>query len=205
LTLMSGAPKDLVAIQRKKDIGWKLTTMFMGDATAIYGILGDVQHKIAKGQDVPKQAARLMFSVMLPAILAQLVKGRGPQDEEDKLWWATKLALLSAPSSIPVLRDVVQAISSGRDYQFSPVAGGLAKVGRAGMADWKLATGDENQTGEDAFMKSAEAASILFGLPLGQPLSTLKYVRKVQKGEEYPANDLEFAKNLVLGPPPKGK
>ena len=205
LTLMSGAPKDLVAIQRKKDVGWKLATMFLGDSTAIYGILGDMQHKVAKGQDVPKQAARLVFSIMLPAIAAQLIKGRGPQDDEDKLWWATKQALLVAPSSIPILRDVAQAVSTGRDYQFSPVAGGLAKAGKAAMADWKLATGDENQTGEDAFMKSMDAASILFGLPLGQPLSTLKYVRKVQKGEENPESNTELVKNLVLGAPPKGK
>lgn len=202
LTLMSGAPKDQTAIQRKKDIGWKFATMFMGDASAIYGILGDVQHKLAKGENVTRQAARLLFSVMLPAVLAEYIKARGPKDDEDELWWATKKGLLAFPGSIPVLRDVVQAMDSGRDYQFTPIAGAMTKIGKAGVADWYLLKGDDDQTFEDAFLHSADAAAVIFGLPLSQPLTTYKYIRKVESGQENPDSSLELIKNMALGAPP---
>lgn len=204
LALMTGAPKDQVAIQRRKDFGSRFVTMFMGDSTSVYGILGDVQHKLGKGQDIPRQAARLVFSVMLPAILAEMLKGRAPDDDDEKAWWAIKKGLMAFPSSIPVLRDVVQAIDTGRDASFSPVVQGLNKASKAVAADWDLITGDEDQTVEDAFLKSVDAAAILFGLPTSQITSSAKYLNKVATGEENPETTGELIKNTLLGPKPKG-
>jgi len=204
LALMTGAPKDQVAIQRRKDFGSRFVTMFMGDSTSVYGILGDVQHKLGKGQDIPRQAARLVFSVMLPAILAEMLKGKAPDDDDEKAWWAIKKGLMAFPSSIPVLRDVVQAIDTGRDASFSPVVQGLNKASKAVAADWDLITGDEDQTVEDAFLKSVDAAAILFGLPTSQITSSAKYLNKVATGEENPETTGELIKNTLLGPKPKG-
>ncbi len=207
MTMMSSAPKDQVAIQRAGDVGLKFVTMFMGDATSAWGLMNKSFNKVAEGDQVAKNLWTMALVGMIAPIAGDLIKMRGPQDDEDKAWWAAKKALLSLPSSIPIARDIAQAMDSGMDYKFTP----LSNVVNKGLIAYKSAGGAMDQskpaTWEDAFVHALDAAGTLAGVPgTSQVMTTVNYLRDIEKGKRpRPTSDLEFASNLVMGPPPKAK
>ena len=207
LTMMSSAPKDQVAWQRVGDTGAKLTTMYLGDATATWGLLNNAFKNTVAGKEVARSLWTMAMVGMIVPILGDLVKARGPQDDQDKLWWAGKKALLSLPSSIPILRDVVQAMDSGMDYKFTPVANALNKAVIATRAVTGSADDSSATTWEDAFVHTLDALGTLGGVPgTSQAMTSINYLQDIQKGKRSrPESNLEFYKNIVLGPPPKQK
>jgi len=200
--LMSAAPKDQAAIQRAGDIGTKFLTMYLGDAKATYGMMNEGIRDIFAGRNKASSAFMLMMVGMLIPILGQLIKNRGPKDDEDKYWWLAKNAALSLPNSIPILRDISQALESGRDYKFSPMATTIDKSVKAARVPGKLIEGEEEW--DDAFLTMFDATGTLLGLPgTSQAVTTTKYLKKVSTGEEQPDNAYEFFRDAILGPNPK--
>jgi hypothetical protein len=202
LVLQVGSPKDLTPIQRQNELA-KFVTMFMGDATATYGILRDAGHQVRGVKDVPKWAARVLFAVMIPAILGDLIKGQGPGDDEDKGAWAARKALLSAPNTIPVLRDMTKILDNGGSYRFSPAVSGLEKAGRLFLqTGTALDKGDWDRvafTGADMF-------GTLAGVPgTAQIITSGRYLYKVHSGDERPENSMDIAKGVALGAKQKGR
>ena len=207
LTMMSSAPKDLVAIQRTGDVGMKLMTMYMGDTTSTYGIMNKGVRDIAAGKNMGKSLFTMTLIGMMLPLLGDLIKNRGPKDDEDKVWWATKGALMNAPSSIPILRDISQALQSGQDYKFSPVAGAIDKAVKTARMGAKLADPDSSVEWDDFFVHGLDSVGTLAGIPgTSQAKTTLGYVHDVQTGKRpEPDSNWEYTRNLIFGPPPKGK
>lgn len=205
LTMMSSAPKDLVAVQRVGDVGMKFVTMFMGDATATYGTLNEGVRQIGLGKNVGTHLFKMaMVGAILP-LVGQLIKNRGPQDQEDKVWWAVKNGLLSMPSSLPIARDIAQSLDSGMDYKFSPIDSAINKGVKAVRTTGKVFQGKADW--EDAFTQGIDAAGTLLGVPgTSQAMTSLNYQNRVRKGKlPKPKTTVENIKNTILGPPPTAK
>lgn len=203
LVLQAGNPKDITAAQRGDNLAKFLTT-FMGDATPAYSILRDAMVQSKEAKNIPKQASRIFWGIMMPMVLGSLIKGRGPGDDEEPAAWAIKTALLSVPNTIPVLRDVAAAVDSGRDYRFTPAAAALEKGSRLLGKTADIATGEDvdwTNYSETAF----DSFGTFFGLPgTAQILTTSRYLRKVSSGEiSEPESEAQFAAEAVLGRNPK--
>lgn len=205
LTMMSSAPKDMVAVQRVGDVGMKFLTMFMGDASASYGIMNEGVRNISMGKDVGRQVFKMAMVGMILPVVGQLIKNRGPRKDEDKAWWSTKAMLLSLPSSIPIARDIAQALETGADYKFSPIAGAIDKAVKAVRTAGAWSQG--NKEWDDVFMQGFDAAGTLTGVPgTSQIMTSAKYMRDLKSGKQNtPDNSVDFWRNLVFGPPPKGR
>lgn len=201
LKMMSGAPKDLTALQRDPGWGSKMISTYMGDAVAAYGILSNAAFDGRRNWG-RNTFAVLVASMVLP-VLGELIKGKMPDDDEDKLLWAAKKAAFGLPSSVPVLRDVMSAVESGRDYSFTPLVNTLNKGVRALRGAANAAAGEAEWDGPAA--DAAEVLATLAGIPgTSQVATTLKYLKAVSEGEQTPETPLQFVRGAVFGPAPKG-
>lgn len=126
LTQGAGGPKDLAAIQRNNE-ATKLLTMFYSYFSAYYNRQRawgrDVKKKIASGEgDFATLLARQVFMTMGPAILANLLVGEGPEDDESWALWAAKKVAFYPLSALPVVRDAMNYFDKGYGYSFTPAA-----------------------------------------------------------------------------------
>ncbi|MEN6448619.1 MAG: hypothetical protein ABFD70_12925, partial [Syntrophaceae bacterium] len=186
LVLQAGSPKDLTPIQKGGALE-KLLTMYAGDSFATYGIMQDAAQQIKGAKDAPKWAARMLFAVLMPAIIADLIKGRVPDDDEDKAKWLAWKAATALPNTLPILRDISSSMESGYDYKFTPVAEAIAKAGRALQSAVKVAEGEKDPV--DVLFQGMDAIGTLWGVPgTSQLMQTSKYLYKVSQGEENPDN-----------------
>ncbi|MEN6448618.1 MAG: hypothetical protein ABFD70_12920, partial [Syntrophaceae bacterium] len=186
LVLQAGSPKDLTPIQKGGALE-KLLTMYAGDSFATYGIVQDLSQRVKGVKDVPKWAAGMFFAVLIPAIMADLIKGRVPDDDEDKAKWLAWKAATALPNTLPILRDVSSSLESGYDYKFTPVAEAIAKGGRALQSAGKMVQGEKDPV--DVAFQGMDAIGTLWGVPgTSQLMQTSKYLYKVSQGEENPDN-----------------
>jgi hypothetical protein len=197
LKLMGGAPKDLTSIQRAGGL-WPLATTYMGDAVATFGMLSRAAFEMGQERNVGRSAfAALMVGMIIP-ILGDLLKNRGPQDDESKAAWAAKQMAWNLPSSIPILRDVTGAMQGGRDYQFSPIVGA---INRTIVHPIQRVGSDRPMEWEDWFLTGMDSAGTITGMPgTSQGMTIGRYLRAVQQGKEQ-FNPID----AVLGPQPKKK
>jgi len=203
LVLQAGSPKDLTPIQKGGALE-KLLTMYAGDSFATYGIMQDAGRNYKKGgvKDTPKWAARMLFAVLMPAIIADIIKGRVPDDDEDKAKWLAWKAGLCFFNTLPIIRDVSSSLESGYDYKFTPVAEAIAKAGRAIHSTGKMIEGEKDPV--DVAFQGLDAVGTLWGVPgTSQLMQTSKYLYKVSQGEENPDNAAQLVKNAILGKPKK--
>lgn len=178
LTQGAGAAKDLSGILGNQS-ALSVFTLFYSYFNLFYNRLRtlgrDTGTMMRDGsyEDLPHLIARSFALVILPAILADLIVGKWPSEEEDETWpwWAMKKAALYPLASVPLGRDIGSALDSGFDYQLSPLArpGDLTVklIGDAG----KAIQGDPVE-GRLVAKRAAELSGYVLGLPLGQGVST---------------------------------
>lgn len=197
MTQGAGGAKDLAAIQRNNELA-KSLTMFYSYFNVLYNRMRDMGRDVQEIRDMPRFLSRVFFTVMVPAVVADLMLGRGPDDDEDPAAWTIRKVLLYPMMSIPVLRDVVSAMDSGFDYRFSPMATVFEKIGKAATATGKLVQGDI-EWGEYS-AKVAETMGYVFGVAgTAQMAATGKYLWRVSEGEENPENIAELLAYALLG------
>jgi len=207
----AGGAKDLAAVQRNSEL-MKLLTMYYTPFSVLYARLRDMGHTTHSPKDLPRLVARSLVLVILPAVLGELLAGRGPDDEEDKIMWAARKALLYPTTSMPVIRDLVNwqiepalANASGGSlhfqpgYKLSPVVQAIEKVGSLPS---KLIDG---WTGErpwdDVAWDSLEASGYVFGLPTAQTRITGEYLSDLWTGKATPANAAEAMHDVLFRRP----
>ena len=192
----AGGAKDLAAVQRQTEL-MKLLTMYYTPFSVLYARLRDVGHTTRSPRDLPRLVARSIALVILPAVLGELLVGRGPDDDEDETWWAARKSLLYPFASVPLLRDLVQwklepalvEASGGQmhhapRYQFTPIISAIQKIGAMPDTMLDALTGDRewDEVAWDAF----EASGYVFGMPTAQPRITGEYLADLLGGEENP-------------------
>lgn len=184
LGLGSGAPKDLPPIMRNGDLS-KFMTMFYSFHNGIYNQVRDIGHTYAMSNkgigDVGKLTYGMALSVLVPAMLSQMVTGKGPQDGENDGLWAAKRSLLFAMDTMPILRDVSSALDSDGEVKFNPLMNVLSKgtkatqeaMGDSPHKDWK---------GID--LNALESGMDLAGIPgTTQIMKPMHYMNQVSKGK----------------------
>lgn len=210
LAFGSGEMKDLAAVQRGGEL-MKLLTMFYTYMSSIYNRMSAVNYdtRIAArngtlGEDWPRLLARTFFIWIIPALMTEILSGRGP-DREGKGWisWAMTKVLLWPALTVPFIRDVASALEGGRDYKYSPAASVGQEITRLVKAGKHYAAGD----GElfPLVKESALMTGYAFGLPTGQPSTTVDYLYDLWTGEEQYENPYRTARNLAFSRKPRGR
>ena len=205
----SGA-KDMAAVQRNNELT-RLLTMYYTPFSALYARLRDVGESTKEMKDLPRAAARLMALVMLPAILGELLAGRGPDDDEDEVWWAARKVMLYPMATIPVVRDfsgltekwMINVIGDGEmefapSYRLSPVVGAIEKVSKIPSKIGDVVVGDKEF--DDVAWDIFESSGYVLGLPTAQARITGEYLQNLLSGEAEPENAADVLKGLLFRP-----
>lgn len=191
--------KDLAAIQRGPEFQ-KLFTMFYSFWNHFYNRQRDIARtataipgKVAGGdyagarRDFAMVLARSFFYFVIPQLLHAALKPPAPgQQDEEEGWvhWAAKEIALGMFSGVPVVRDVANAVSTGRDYQPTPAVAVVKAVG-AEAKDIGGAVSGEGAS--DKWVKHAvQTAGYVFGLPTGQASNAVQYLWDVGDGKQDP-------------------
>jgi hypothetical protein len=201
-TQNTGAAKDLAAIQQGSP-AWKSMTMFY---TAFGSMFQQTREQWFRGhgvRDIPRLAAFALTMYVLPALLEDLMSGRGPEEDEpdDILRWALNSTLQYGASQLILVRDVVNAASSGFSYRLSPMASAgtaAAKVMTDLLKTAEWALGGDEPDWEKVPGHLVEISGPAFGLPSNQIMRTMKAVGR------YLDNDPDWSPwDFVITPPKK--
>lgn len=207
LSLESGQPKDLVALQRNNDFT-RLLTMFNGWGFSAYDLMRSLGREAKTPAGVAKTAFYGLLGISASNMMASLLTGHGPQKNENWGEWAARVGLLAPFEVVPVVRDLADSTvgrltGQGGDMRISPVLTAFEKVGNAAVAQGKFAMGDM-EVG-DYLTVTGEALGLMTGTPgTEQAVATSKYLRRVANGEEVPDNGADLAYRAAVGKP-KGK
>ena len=200
----AGGAKDLAAVQRNNEL-MKLITMYYTPFSVLYARLRDVGYNVQQqgAGYLPMAAARLLALVILPAVMGDLLAGRGPDDDEDSVWWAIRKMLLYPLATIPVLRDMAGYLEAGMikvtgegemryapSYKLSPVVAGIEKVLSIPGKLSGATAGDVPV--DDALWDVFEATGYVAGMPTAQVRITGEWMLDTLSGEDTSLRDAVF-------------
>lgn len=195
LTFGSGSAKDLASIQRGAE--WKkLITMFYTAFSAHYNLLARRVNQTRKQgwKGVPGLAAYAFVLWVVCPVVGNLLAGRGPDEDEEWDVWLLNIALREPFAVLPVARDVVGAIGTRFDYEFTPAVNAVRSGVRFGEAVYKAIAEDDyrrlgTRTAEFVGMASG-------GMITSQHIITIGNVWDYMSGEadDFELRDLLFKK-----------
>lgn len=204
----SGSPKDLAAIARGTG-QWgqalKLMTMFYSYMSAFYQrqrTLGRDIAGIRKVGDVPAVLARAWWLIVVPPLMAQILGGNGPNDDEDWGFWAFKQMLFQSLGPIPGVRDVasplVEGLTGGKpfDYQFTPIQRSFQSLVESARDVHKMIEGEDAKR---PVRNALEVAGYWTGLVPGQIATSTQFLVDVANGEQDPETAAEWYRGLTKG------
>jgi hypothetical protein len=152
--------------------------------------------------DIAWQASMLMI---VSPILAALLSGHGPDDEEDNLYWAMRQVGFGAFSGIPIVRDLMGTLSRelggkpSAGFKMSPVAGPLEGSIRLVKDLTNLASGEE--VSKNFVKNTFNVVGGFAGLPTGQIGVTSQFLwDSLISGAENPENLLDWMRGMTFGP-----
>lgn len=188
----SGAAKDLAAIQRGTDLH-RMFTMFYSYFSTLNNLMRRRAQGTRTGQNgVGRAALSVLYLVIVPAVLAELMLGRGPEDDEEWLPWAVKTVGLYPAASWVGVRDIVNAAATDYGYSITPVADAFQFAADAAR---KAAEGDFDAT----FARNAlNALGVWLKLPTRQAWLSGEYLSDYFGGE---VEDFSLYEMLVTGAP----
>lgn len=188
MTQGSGSIKDQSRLLRQKGF-MRLFTMFQTYFSTLYNQLYVEQVPgLAIGRiPFPVFFVNLVWLWFGPAIMAEMLQGRGgPDDDETPEDAAKRVAgvVLTYPlMGVIGVRDVAQAMVSDYGYEITPV--GAAGTALADVGGDVLAA----DIGEGTLKQAWMASGYWFGLPSRQVWITFDYIKDSATGEEDPLGD----------------
>lgn len=198
----SGGAKDLAAVQRSNELT-KLVTMFYSYFSAYYNRQRnwgrDARRAILSGEvrEFPDLLARQVAMTIGPAILGELLVGRGPDDDESWMTWALKKAILYPVTAIPIARDAVPVIvgESFGGYSLSPAE---RTINDAVIKPFQLVgnivADDKDVDPRRATRDMINAAGLWFGLPTGQLATSVNNVWLGIEQDDFQLRDLVLSR-----------
>jgi GGDEF domain-containing protein len=191
-----------------RDKGWAgMSVQFYGFfSTAINVQFTNVQefYESKSAEQRAKAAGRALGYFIAISIVGAILRGRGPDKDEDASTWALRTMLTSGLSHIPLLGDLGSAIDArirGEPVRARP-SSALAGII---MATFEAVDGVATKEPGKAAELAVRAAGPLLGLPASQALRTGKYVADVASGERTPADPGDFASGLIYGETDRGQ
>lgn len=177
-TQTAGGLKDLSSFQRAR--GWQNAfSMFYSFFNLLYNVItravGDTNFK--KSKDVSRLAARAAVVLVLPTALEAMMRGEGPDKDEEESYakWLALKSTFYAATSVPLLRDLV-GVAEGYRYSSTPINSigesierTLNKVSR---------DIDEGELNADTVKQIGVMFGYLFGAPVLQPQRTIDAFEK---------------------------
>lgn len=203
----AGAPKDLAAVSRgtgRWGEAFKLLTMFYTYLSAVYSrqrnLLRDV--KRAGVSDIPNLAARAWWLIVVPPLLAEILSGRGPDDDEEWGWWAFQKMLSQSLGAIPIVRDLTDPIFDGFagrpgfDYRLSPLQGVGSSAVNVAKDVGKIAQGDEPKR---PVRNALEFVGYTTGMVPGQIAASSQFLVDVADGDADPETAEDWYAGMTKG------
>ena len=145
MTQGSGSMKDLARIQQGDPMR-KLFTMFYSYFSAYYNMSKRTIQLRKDGKISTFEAFRhFMWLTLLPAVLSELMLGRGPDDDEDESWarWTTETIGTYPFLGMVFFRDVANALTHPEFGTALPYTDFADAIINAGWATTDLFTEDE--------------------------------------------------------------
>lgn len=197
----SGGAKDLARIQGGSEYQ-RMFTMFYSFFSALYQLEKRSIKRLAEAGagGMPRFVADQMFLWFVPAVLGELLAGRGPGDDEEWGEWFKKNAMnfLTYPINAVVgLRDIVGAVGSKFGYDMSPVGGAFETIVKLGNSALKTMD-EEKELGRSDARNAVDAVGTWAALPSRQAWITGSYLYDVATDEENPADVMEFMRNIAF-------
>lgn len=206
----SGNPMDLNVRQARRGVS-KLFTMFMTPFVAAY------QRIRQRGRDVnqkgvhylPHAVLATLMVTALPAVIGDLITGRGPKECEPgdvKCYakWALAKMLIAPAAITPESRIVGNFLEAkfvdgnkGADLRYSAVFSALDKMAKTASRDMD-ALFDDRDFDKKLLLDNLEAGAYLSGIPIGQGIITGSYLYDLMEGEERPESPGELMRNLMF-------
>jgi Large polyvalent protein associated domain 22 len=189
---------DTAAIQRGNEI-WKWSTMFMGYFVHNYSRNRDTS-RIALGQTdmdnwgrIATVSSRTLMYLAIPAILHQALRGQSGKDEN---WvsWAASALLGQAGGGIPIVRDAIYGMESGRGAS-EPVDNMID--GMVAPAKDAMHLMEGKKVSPVWVKHAAEAPGWFAGLSTREIGRASQFMWDVHKGKEHPVGFLDWYRGLT--------
>lgn len=207
----AGGTKDLAAVQRDNEL-MKLLTMYYTPFSVLYARMRDVAATTRRVKDMPRAVARMLALVVMPAVIGEILAGRGPEEDEDETWWTIRKTLLYPLASLPIIKEGAGAIEASMitltgegemkyqpSWRLSPVAGAIEQLGRTFMKTADVAAG--NREFNDVAWDLLDASGYIFGLPTRQIRISGEYTLDVLNDEANPESPQQAMYELLYGRP----
>ncbi|PUB80898.1 MAG: hypothetical protein DBP02_19840 [gamma proteobacterium symbiont of Ctena orbiculata] len=178
----AGGAKDLASVQQGSEYK-RMFTMFYSYFSVLYNMLRR-RTKVTQKEGLPstpRAFMSFMYLVVLPAVLSELIAGRGPDDDEDVAVWTMKTVAGYPASTVVGVRDLTNGIFSPYGYNITPVADAFESIVKAGKSTIDIAVGE----GDEGDLKNLTmAAGYIFGLPARQLWTLGDNLDAMMSGEE---------------------
>ncbi|MDR1684879.1 MAG: hypothetical protein LBR82_00285 [Desulfovibrio sp.] len=198
ITQGTGLNKDLSQIQRGSE--WlKLLTMFYSYFNALFGMIQMRTYDVKQHQnkDAALRAANsFLLLVAVPALLSELVAGRGPDEDEDYWKWATRMMIMYPAQAIIGLRDIAQFVDPKYGYSATPAEDAPASIYNSLAEVVKIAGDPDKFDAKKLAKKAMRTYGYMKGLPLKQfeitLFNTIDYLDGTSP--DYELRDLVFTR-----------
>jgi hypothetical protein len=118
----SSAIKDMSLIMRDNGALTKATTMFMSYFSGMYNVQRDLLRGAKSGQYSPIEVASKMFFIYAIPVFFDTLIGYDWDDEDESFLMNYGVDLATYPFQVfPVIRSVVNAATTGFDFEASPI------------------------------------------------------------------------------------
>jgi hypothetical protein len=188
----AGSAKDLARVQGGSEY-LRLLTMFYSYFSSMYNMMR--RRRNISGRDpaslakVARNTMSFLYLVALPAVLSELIVGRGPDEEDDEEWetWLAKEVLAYPLMSVVGIRDVTNAVVRGYGYEITPIAQGIEAMvkGSEGLANVVMGEAEEKD-----FKNMTMATGYMFGLPSRQLWTLIDNTKALVEGDELSTPEL---------------
>jgi hypothetical protein len=134
---------------------------------------------------------------IVPAVLGELIVGRGPDEGEDEIEWAARRIALYPFQAVVLLRDVVNGMGE-YDFELTPVAEAFRAISRVGK---KTATGEFLDPDRGDLRDAVTTLGYWAHLPARQMWITGEYLVQWMSGYVQPETPAEAVGGILFAPP----
>lgn len=203
----SGAAKDLAAIMRGKGAAgeaMKMITPFYSFMSAYYqrqrNFARDTGTAFRKrdAAAIPGLVTRFLLLYVFPALAAEWLAGRWPDDDDEESFtqWALQTMSLNALGPLPVVRDLANVAVKGFDSSVSSVDRFVSTASRTIKDMKRLADGEDTKR---ATRNAMEVAGYLGAPTSGQMAAASQFMVDVYSGDQHPEDFGDWWEGITKG------